>query len=168
MMLATTINEALREVVQALGGARKVGVMMRPEKSAKDAARWISDCLNVERREKFDPEQVMWLLREGRNIGCHSAMYFVGRGGGYGGRRARAARRNGGAAAAVHRCQQGPVQDGRAHRVPGKDHNGAHQQMMLAPSTVCCTRPANRRLRCLLPALWAPRAVCSPFLHSPL
>ncbi|HEY4698698.1 MAG TPA: hypothetical protein VIH29_11945 [Gallionella sp.] len=83
MMLATTINEALREVVQALGGARKVGVMMRPEKSAKDAARWISDCLNVERREKFDPEQVMWLLREGRNIGCHSAMYFVGREAGY-------------------------------------------------------------------------------------
>lgn len=81
--MATTINEALREVVQALGGAKKIGVMMRPEKSANEASRWISDCLNAERREKFDPEQVMWLLREGRNIGCHSAMYFVGREAGY-------------------------------------------------------------------------------------
>lgn len=82
-LIHESINDALREVVQAIGGAKRVGVMMRPEKMPDDAARWISDCLNAERREKFDPDQVMWLLREGRNIGCHSAMYFVGREAGY-------------------------------------------------------------------------------------
>lgn len=63
-----SLNDALREVVQTLGGTKKVGVLMRPEKSADEAARWISDCLNPDRREKFDPEQVLWLLREGRRV----------------------------------------------------------------------------------------------------
>lgn len=72
-----SLNDALREVVQALGGTKKVGCLMRPEKSADDAARWMSDCLNHDRREKFDPEQVLWLLREGRKVGCHSAMNYL-------------------------------------------------------------------------------------------
>lgn len=72
-----SLNDALREVVLALGGTKKVGSDMRPEKSADDAARWVSDCLNPDRREKFDPEQVLWLLRAGRKIGCHSGTYFI-------------------------------------------------------------------------------------------
>lgn len=72
-----SLNDALRDVVQALGGTKKIGAMMRPEKTPDEAARWISDCLNPDRREKFDPEQVLWLLREGRKIGCHSGMHYL-------------------------------------------------------------------------------------------
>lgn len=72
-----SLNDALRDVVQTLGGTKKVGTLMRPEKSPDEAARWINDCLNSDRREKFDPEQVLWLLREGRKIGCHSGMNFL-------------------------------------------------------------------------------------------
>lgn len=82
-LIHESINDALREVVQALGGTKKVGATLRPDRPVDEAARWVSDCLNSERREKFDPEQVLWLLREGRKIGCHGAMYFIARESGY-------------------------------------------------------------------------------------
>jgi hypothetical protein len=72
-----TINEALREAVKALGGAKEVGKKLRPEKMADEAGRWLLDCLNPERRERLDPDQVMWILREARKVGCHVAMNFI-------------------------------------------------------------------------------------------
>lgn len=72
-----SLNDALRDVVQVLGGTKKVGAQMRPEKSPDEAARWLNDCLNPERREKFDPDQVLWLLREGSKVGCHSGIHFI-------------------------------------------------------------------------------------------
>lgn len=72
-----SLNDALRDVVMALGGTKKVGAMMRPEKTVDEAGRWVNDCLNPDRREKFDPEQVIWLLREGRKVGCHAAMHYL-------------------------------------------------------------------------------------------
>ncbi|MBV5337558.1 MAG: hypothetical protein J0653_06325, partial [Deltaproteobacteria bacterium] len=72
-----SLTDALRDVVQALGGTKKVGQMIRPEKTVEDAQRWINDCLNTDRREKFDPEQVFWLLKEGRKIGCHAGINYL-------------------------------------------------------------------------------------------
>lgn len=72
-----SLNDALRAVVQAMGGAKKVGVAMRPELAMEPAARWVLDCLNPDRRERFDPEQVLWLLREGRKANCHAAMAYL-------------------------------------------------------------------------------------------
>lgn len=79
-----SVNDALREIVQALGGTKKAGPMMRPQKSADEAGRWVSDCLNPDRREKFDPEEVLFLLREARKIGVHTAINFVCADAGYG------------------------------------------------------------------------------------
>ena len=78
-----TVIDALRDVVQGLGGAKAVGAKMRPDKSADVAARWISDCLNPDRAERFDPDQVLWLLRQGRAHGCHAAMNYLAREAGY-------------------------------------------------------------------------------------
>ncbi len=78
-----TITDALREVVQALGGSKRVGALLRPAKTADEAGRWVLDCLNSERREHFAPEDVMFILREGRRIGCHSAMAWVASNSGY-------------------------------------------------------------------------------------
>lgn len=78
-----SLNEALREVVQALGGFKKVGAAMRPEKSAEEAGRWIADALNPDRREHFDPDQVLWLLREGRAAGIHAGANYLMRESGY-------------------------------------------------------------------------------------
>lgn len=82
-LIHESLHDALREVVQALGGTKNVGSMMRTDRSADELGRWVADCLNQERREKFDPDQVAWLLREGRNIGCHSAMNYLARATGY-------------------------------------------------------------------------------------
>jgi hypothetical protein len=76
-LFCESINEALKEAVKALGGAKKVGQQLKPERLADDAGRWLSDCLNADRREKLDPEQVLWILRESRKVGCHTAMHFI-------------------------------------------------------------------------------------------
>jgi hypothetical protein len=78
-----SIVDALREVVQAAGGPKKVGAAMYPEKTAEDAAGRIRDCLNPDRREHFTPEQVTYLVRLGRGIGCHALMTYLSRSGGY-------------------------------------------------------------------------------------
>ncbi len=72
-----TIEDALGFVIQALGGAKKVGAALRPEIPADHAAQWVRDCLNAGRRERFSPSHVMWLLRAARAAGVHSAMHFI-------------------------------------------------------------------------------------------
>jgi hypothetical protein len=56
-----SLNDALREVVNALGGPKKVGPRMKPEKTVEAASTWVRDCLNDNRDERFDPEQLIWL-----------------------------------------------------------------------------------------------------------
>jgi hypothetical protein len=78
-----SIEEALDEVVKALGGAKSVAARMRPDLSPDAAARWLRDCLNDSRREHLTPGHVMWLLRAGREAGVHAAMRFLAREAGY-------------------------------------------------------------------------------------
>ncbi len=72
-----SIADALREVVQALGGTKATGARMRPEMPADQAGRWLNDCLNADRREHMTPEQVLWLAREGRAVGTHAIMAYM-------------------------------------------------------------------------------------------
>jgi len=78
-----SITDAMRDVVMALGGTKAVGVKMRPEMPADHAARWLADCLNADRREKLNPDQVFWLMREGRMAGCHILMNYLAQESGY-------------------------------------------------------------------------------------
>lgn len=73
------IYDALATLVAALGGAQEVGVHLRPEWEGKpdQAGRWVKDCINRNRADKFDFDQIFWLLREGRKIGCHVATYHI-------------------------------------------------------------------------------------------
>lgn len=77
------VHTALSDVVRALGGFKKVGAAMRPDKAADEAGRWLADCLNKDRRERLDYDQLLWLLKEGRRIGCHTAMHFLNQEAGY-------------------------------------------------------------------------------------
>jgi hypothetical protein len=72
-----TVYDALGSVVSALGGPKKVGPMLWPEKTLDAAAQLIRDCLNPARKERFDPEQTLFLLKRGREIGCHDAINYV-------------------------------------------------------------------------------------------
>lgn len=61
-----SITDALREVVQSAGGAKKVGALMFPDMPTEHAASRVRDCLNADRRERFTPDQVLMLIRIGR------------------------------------------------------------------------------------------------------
>lgn len=76
-LFITDIHDALGDLVRALGGPKGVGQALKPEKTSEDAAGWVKDCLNPKRREKFDPEQILWLLRKGREVGCHEPFKWI-------------------------------------------------------------------------------------------
>jgi hypothetical protein len=77
------IWQALRDCVSALGGSKKVGILLRPELDAQTAGRWLLDCLNPERKDKLCAEQILLILRESRKIGCHAGLTFINRDAGY-------------------------------------------------------------------------------------
>ncbi len=78
-----SINDALQASVVALGGYKKVGPRLRPELPQEQAANWLRDCLNPDRREQLSPERVMLLIRLARQAGFHSLMQFVASDTGY-------------------------------------------------------------------------------------
>ena len=82
-LMHESLNDALRETVQAIGGTKKVGCMLWPEMTADHASSRLRDCLNPERREKLSPEQVEMLSRMGRQVGCHAIMAHLCRTTGY-------------------------------------------------------------------------------------
>ena len=78
-----SISDALREVIQAIGGPKTVGERMFPDMPVDHAASRIRDCLNTDRRDRFTPDQVLMILRLGHQVGCHAGMVFMARELGY-------------------------------------------------------------------------------------
>lgn len=76
-------EDALDEIVRATGGRKKVAGILWPDKSARDAHNMIDACLNPDRRERFTPSQVLFLLRRGFEAKCHAGMEYLGRELGY-------------------------------------------------------------------------------------
>lgn len=76
-------NDALHDLVQALGGFKKVGPRLWPELLADEAAHRLRHCLNADRREKLSPHQVLLLLRWGREAEFHGAKHFLDDDAGY-------------------------------------------------------------------------------------
>lgn len=77
------VFSALDDCVRALGGAKKVGHALRPEKTVEDARRWLLDCMNPARAEKLGIEQALFIMGEARKIGCHAGMTYIARACGY-------------------------------------------------------------------------------------
>lgn len=65
-------EEAVRAAIQALGGAKKVGVMLWPDKSVDNAARLLLDCVNSSRAEKLELTQIMLVFSMAKDVGCHA------------------------------------------------------------------------------------------------
>lgn len=81
-MFHEDIYDALKDIVRALGGTKKVGPMLWPSKGAAGGD-YLRDCLNAKRRETLDCEEMLTLLKWGREIGCHSAMHYLADATGY-------------------------------------------------------------------------------------
>lgn len=72
-----SVNDALVAAVNALGGPKKVGPMLRPELPIEQAAGWLRDCLNPAKRDKLAFEQVILILRKARDAGYHGAISYI-------------------------------------------------------------------------------------------
>lgn len=70
-------EEALRAAVQALGGAKKVGGLLWPDKMGDNAGRLLLDCLNPSRAEKLEISQTMRILSLARDAGVHGPMQWI-------------------------------------------------------------------------------------------
>lgn len=75
--------DAARDAVKHLGGAKKVGPMIWPDKTPDGAARYLLDCLNGQRAERLAPSQLMMLMRLSREVGFHGLTAFIMRETGY-------------------------------------------------------------------------------------
>lgn len=70
-------EDALRTAVQALGGAKRVGALLWPDKTPDNAGRSLLDCLNPARAEKLDLSQIMLILTRAKEVGCHAPMAWI-------------------------------------------------------------------------------------------
>lgn len=82
-LFITDIYDALGDLVRSAGGPKGVGTALYPKKEPEDAAGYVKDCLNRKRRETFDAEEILWLLRRGRELGCHEPIRWICTNAGY-------------------------------------------------------------------------------------
>lgn len=78
-----SFEDALLDVVYAIGGPKEVASSLWPALSPLDAARKLQHCLAPDRRERLAPNEVVWILRAGAAAGCHVAMSYLTRECGY-------------------------------------------------------------------------------------
>jgi hypothetical protein len=76
-LLFERMEDAIDEVIRAAGGRKAVATRLWPDKPVRDAHNLIDHCILQGRREKFDPAQVMFFLRLGREVGCHSLARYM-------------------------------------------------------------------------------------------
>lgn len=72
-----TVYDALKGVVARCGGSKAVGHRLWPHLSPERAGQHLANCLSTTRDEKLDPEQVILLLRWGREAGYHGAKHWI-------------------------------------------------------------------------------------------
>lgn len=76
-------NEAIRATVNALGGFKKVGSELKPDKPVDEAGRWLNDCCNPDKREKLAPAELAFIRRRARTEGVHILAAYEAREAGY-------------------------------------------------------------------------------------
>jgi len=70
-------EDALKTAITALGGTKQVGPLLWPDKSVEAAGRLLNDCLNPSRAEKLEITQVMFVLRQAKEAGCHEPFKWL-------------------------------------------------------------------------------------------
>jgi hypothetical protein len=77
------INEALKGLVSALGGAKAVGARLFPDLSVDGARTRLLDSLNPDRAQQLSQTQFLTLLKWGREAGYHGVMEYIAEEAGY-------------------------------------------------------------------------------------
>lgn len=72
-----TPNEAVKAVVIALGGSKKVAPLLWPEKSIDEARRLLADCINDDRPAKLCFAQVLFIFKLAKSKGVHVGADYI-------------------------------------------------------------------------------------------
>lgn len=70
-------EDALADLVKALGGPKAVGHKLMPDLALDDARRQVDAWCDRSRKEKPSLSQIMWILEQGRRADCHVLMHFL-------------------------------------------------------------------------------------------
>lgn len=73
-----TLSDALYDLVNQLGGAKKVGSKLWPEKMIRDAGNQLFNCLNPEHRQNLSLDQIDLILEMARQENCHTIAKYIG------------------------------------------------------------------------------------------
>lgn len=79
-IFSDTLAEALSDVVYTIGGPKAVAAELWPAKfdaNPESTARYVSQCLEPNRREKFALDEIEWLFAAGRGANAHTAMRYI-------------------------------------------------------------------------------------------
>lgn len=80
------IEDAIGTAIQALGGSKKVAELLWPvlaRSKPQTAYTRLRHCLNAEKPEKLDPDELLTIARAAALIGEHSIMQYMARELGY-------------------------------------------------------------------------------------
>lgn len=78
-----SIHDAVGSVVQTMGGKKKVAPLLWPHLKPESAYTRLAHCLSDEFPEKLSPEELLFLIGQGRQIGCHAILAYLSQEGGY-------------------------------------------------------------------------------------
>ena len=76
-------EDALGDLIKALGGPKAVGHRLMPDISMDDARRHADGWCDRDSKYKPSLSQLGWLLAEGRKAGCHALITFLAEQAGY-------------------------------------------------------------------------------------
>jgi len=78
------IYKALDTCIQALGGAKAVGVTLWGESALPDQqGQKLNHCLDPNHAQKLSLEEMLWILRKAHDAGCHAGVNYICRDTGY-------------------------------------------------------------------------------------
>lgn len=75
-LIVDNANDAVRDTVRALGGAKIIGPLLWPTKKPEAAERYLDDCLNPNREHKLSLEEALTIAKIGREKGIHLIVGF--------------------------------------------------------------------------------------------
>jgi hypothetical protein len=78
-----SIEEALRSIIDAVGGPKSVAMELWPSRKMTEGARHLHHCLDPERPEKLALCELLWIARKGREAGVHTLMHYLAKDLGY-------------------------------------------------------------------------------------
>lgn len=76
-MFVDSFSDSIGNAINQLGGPKKVGLMLWPEKSAREAGNQLLNCLNPDHQQKLSLEQIDLIICEARKNSIHDIHKYM-------------------------------------------------------------------------------------------